>query len=40
MDFQTVQKFTSNALAIQDAARMRKRVVAVQISGRELYELT
>ena len=24
MDFQTVQKFTSNALAIQDAARMRK----------------
>lgn len=24
MDFQTVQKFTSNALAIQDAARMRQ----------------
>jgi hypothetical protein len=24
MDFQTVEKFTSNALAIQDAARMRK----------------
>jgi phospholipase D1/2 len=24
MDFQTVQKFTSNALAIQDAARMRE----------------
>jgi hypothetical protein len=24
MDFQTVEKFTSNALAIQDAARMRQ----------------
>lgn len=40
MDFQTVDKFTSNALAIQDAPRMPWHDVSLSIMGPSVFDLS
>ncbi|KAJ9099791.1 hypothetical protein QFC21_003789 [Naganishia friedmannii] len=40
MDFQTVDKFTSNALAIQDAARMPWHDVSLTMMGPSVFDLS